>query len=90
MYRNTTCSAVTVRPAIELSKIYVLPDQHGAGAAVALMSAALQKADELGFRAVWLGVNQQNQRAQRLPQARLRRQRHQDISSSAPVSNTTT
>ncbi|BDY31368.1 GNAT family N-acetyltransferase [Mycolicibacterium mageritense] len=57
--------AVTVRPAIELSKIYVLPDQHGAGAAAALMSAALQKADELGFRAVWLGVNQKNQRAQR-------------------------
>lgn len=57
--------AVELRPAIELSKIYVLPERHGAGAAAALMTAALQRATTLGFRSVWLGVNQKNERAQR-------------------------
>ena len=50
---------------IELSKIYVLPDSHGAGASAALMAAALSTAKELGAESVWLGVNQQNERAQR-------------------------
>lgn len=49
----------------ELSKIYVLPDQHGAGVAAALMSLALATAGDWGARRVWLGVNQANQRAQR-------------------------
>ena len=57
--------AVTSRPAIELSKMYVLPDSHGAGVSAALMSAALSGARELRARVVWLGVNQQNLRAQR-------------------------
>lgn len=57
--------AVPQRPALELSKIYVLPDRHGAGAAPALLAAALDRAAELGVGCVWLGVNQQNRRAQR-------------------------
>ncbi|WP_094285728.1 GNAT family N-acetyltransferase [Mycobacterium lehmannii] len=57
--------AVEPRPAVEVSKIYVLPEHHGSGVATALMSEAVRKADELGAAAVWLGVNQQNQRAQR-------------------------
>lgn len=57
--------AVEARPAVEVSKIYVLPDHHGAGVATALMTAAVQKAIDLGAAAVWLGVNQLNQRAQR-------------------------
>jgi ribosomal protein S18 acetylase RimI-like enzyme len=57
--------AVTVEPAVELSKMYVLPDAHGAGASAALMTAALDRARELGAATVWLGVNQNNQRAQR-------------------------
>ncbi len=57
--------AVTVRPALELSKMYVLPDSHGAGVSAALMTAALNSATELGAATVWLGVNQQNHRAQR-------------------------
>jgi ribosomal protein S18 acetylase RimI-like enzyme len=57
--------AVTPRPAVELSKLYVLPDSHGAGASAALMTAALKTAEELDAMCVWLGVNQQNQRAQR-------------------------
>ncbi|MDT5018284.1 MAG: hypothetical protein QOD39_4444 [Mycobacterium sp.] len=57
--------AVTQRPAIELSKMYVLPDSHGAGVAAALMTMGLHEAKELNASSVWLGVNQQNQRAQR-------------------------
>ncbi len=57
--------AVTDRPAVELSKMYVLPEAHGTGVAAALMTAAVEHADRLGARSVWLGVNQLNQRAQR-------------------------
>jgi ribosomal protein S18 acetylase RimI-like enzyme len=57
--------AVSLRPAVELSKMYVLPDSHGAGISAALMTAALQHATELDAKCVWLGVNQLNQRAQR-------------------------
>ena len=56
---------MTVQPAVELSKIYVLPDHHGAGVATALMDDAVRRAANGGARCVWLGVNQNNQRAQR-------------------------
>jgi len=49
----------------ELSKIYVLPDYHGAGVSKALMDLALATAEKWCVRRVWLGVNQGNQRAQR-------------------------
>lgn len=58
-------AAVTRRPTVELSKLYVLPDAHGTGAARTLMDTALGWARERGAQGVWLGVNQQNQRAQR-------------------------
>ncbi len=57
--------AVTLRPAVELSKLYVLADRHGSGVAAALMAAALGRAAAAGARCVWLGVNQRNRRAQR-------------------------
>jgi len=57
--------AVPLRPAVELSKMYVLPDVHGAGVSAALMAAALDDARTLGAACVWLGVNQENERAQR-------------------------
>lgn len=57
--------AVALRPAVELSKMYVLPDSHGAGISASMMTAALQHATDLGAKCVWLGVNQLNQRAQR-------------------------
>ncbi len=57
--------AVRLRPAAELSKMYVLPDYHGAGVAAALMDLALGTAEHWGVRCAWLGVNQQNRRAQR-------------------------
>ena len=58
-------SALTRLPAVELSKIYVLPRSHGTGAAAELMAAAVDRARERGAAAVWLGVNQLNERAQR-------------------------
>jgi ribosomal protein S18 acetylase RimI-like enzyme len=57
--------AVTLRPAVELSKMYVLPDSHGAGVSTALMTSALQRAPQMDAKCVWLGVNQRNERAQR-------------------------
>jgi len=58
-------AAVRLRPTVELSKIYVLPQAHGTGAAALLMARALEWAVEVGAAGVWLGVNQQNERAQR-------------------------
>ena len=57
--------AVPLRPAVEISKMYTLPDVHGAGVSAALMAAALQRCAQLGAASVWLGVNQENERAQR-------------------------
>jgi ribosomal protein S18 acetylase RimI-like enzyme len=57
--------AVAARPAAELSKIYLLPEHHGAGVSTALMELTLATTSEWGVRCVWLGVNQENQRAQR-------------------------
>ncbi len=57
--------AVRIRPAAELSKMYVLPDHQGAGFATALMELALATAEDWDVGCVWLGVNQANQRAQR-------------------------
>ena len=53
------------RPAVELSKMYVLPDWHRSGAAGALMQTGIAWAADQGTKAVWLGVNKNNQRAQR-------------------------
>ncbi|MFF0487997.1 GNAT family N-acetyltransferase [Nocardia sp. NPDC003482] len=57
--------AVTARPVIEISKMYVLPGHHGSGVSTALMAAAVDTARRGGFAVVWLGVNQYNERAQR-------------------------
>lgn len=58
-------AALTLLPTVELSKIYVLPEAHGTGAAAALMQASLAWAGSVGAVGAWLGVNQQNERAQR-------------------------
>ncbi|WP_232022098.1 GNAT family N-acetyltransferase [Mycobacterium basiliense] len=49
----------------ELSKLYLLPDFHGKGTSSALMDAALAAAATWGAGSMWLGVNQENERAQR-------------------------
>lgn len=56
-------AAISRRPTVELSKVYVLPANHGAGVAGTLMSATLDHAASRGVAAVWLGVNQQNAKA---------------------------
>jgi ribosomal protein S18 acetylase RimI-like enzyme len=58
-------AAVGPRPAVELSKMYVLATHHRSGAAASLMQSGLDWAEADGAAAVWLGVNQTNQRAQR-------------------------
>lgn len=58
-------AAVPGRPAVELSKMYVLAARHGAGVARSLMNRAIESAAGAGARCLWLGVNQENQRAQR-------------------------
>ncbi|KQQ03773.1 MULTISPECIES: GNAT family N-acetyltransferase [unclassified Rathayibacter] len=58
-------SAITHRPTVEVSKCYALPARHGSGVAGLLMSASLDDARESGARGVWLGVNQENERARR-------------------------
>ncbi|RXR26592.1 N-acetyltransferase [Oerskovia turbata] len=52
-------------PSVELSKIYVHPASQGTGVASSLLQAALDAAPALvPDRAVWLGTNGQNARAQ--------------------------
>jgi len=55
--------AVTKRPTVEISKIYVRANAHGGGVAQELMDVAVEDARSHGARSVWLGVNQQNLRA---------------------------
>ncbi|GGG08748.1 N-acetyltransferase [Rhodococcoides trifolii] len=58
-------AALTVVPSVEVSKLYVDPDAHGSGVAAALMNSGAKLTRELGRRAMWLGVNDQNIRARR-------------------------
>jgi ribosomal protein S18 acetylase RimI-like enzyme len=58
-------AAVTARPTVELSKVYVMPQLHGTGVAAALMDASLVAARESGAVSMWLGVNDENSRANR-------------------------
>ncbi len=60
---SDVAAAVTVRPTAELSKVYVLPEHHGGGAARRLVEATLRVAADEGIASVWLGVNQLNDRA---------------------------
>jgi len=57
--------AVTMRPTVEISKIYVLASAQGSGVAGQLMSVAVDDAREKSASSVWLGVNQHNERANR-------------------------
>lgn len=56
-------TAVTTRPTVEISKIYVRASSHGSGTAQELMDVAVADAKTHGAQSVWLGVNQQNARA---------------------------
>ena len=58
-------AVITSSPTVELSKIYVVEVQHGAGVAGGLLAEVVQEAASSGAQSVWLGVNQENERARR-------------------------
>ncbi len=58
-------AAVSHHPTVELSKCYVLESAHGTGTAGELVQASLDVARERGAAGMWLGVNQENVRANR-------------------------
>lgn len=58
-------AAITTRPTVELSKFYVLPEHHGGVVSSPLMAATLDAARAGDVAAVWLGVNEENERANR-------------------------
>jgi len=64
-YDADVAAVVHARPTVELSKVYVMPEQHGTGVAAALMDASLAAARETGAVSMWLGVNNENARANR-------------------------
>jgi len=57
--------SLRIHPTAELSKCYVLPGHHGEGVAGRLMAESLRAGGEAGAEGMWLGVNEENARAQR-------------------------
>lgn len=57
--------SITLRPTVELSKVYVLAGSHGRGVSAPLVAATLDAATATGAAGIWLGVNEQNGRAVR-------------------------
>lgn len=64
-YDPDVAAAITARPTVELSKVYVMRGHHGAGVGPALMQASVGAARERGAAGIWLGVNQLNAKANR-------------------------
>ena len=58
-------ASIRIRPTAELSKCYVLPGHHGECVAGRLMAESVHAAAQAGADGMWLGVNQENARAQR-------------------------
>ena len=58
-------AAVTTRPTSELSKVYVLAGHHGSGLASELVRVTVEAARAKGSASVWLGVNNENAKANR-------------------------
>jgi diamine N-acetyltransferase len=56
-------ASISRHPTAELSKLYVQPGHHGSGISTALVAAAVDAARLAGKAAVWLGVNEENARA---------------------------
>jgi GNAT superfamily N-acetyltransferase len=61
-------AAITKRPTVELSKVYVLGRHHGEGIAAPLMESTIEAARARNVAGMWLGVNQRNARAGRFYQ----------------------
>ena len=58
-------SSITIRPTIELSKVYVRAGAHGRGVSAPLIAATLDAAVATKAAGIWLGVNEENGRAVR-------------------------
>lgn len=56
-------AALRLTPSAELSKCYVVPGQHGRGVATGLMQLSIELARDRGYASLWLGVNDENGRA---------------------------
>jgi ribosomal protein S18 acetylase RimI-like enzyme len=61
--RGHVPDSVSDDSAIELARLYVLKEAFGAGVGSALMNAMLELAVAEGFRTMWLGVWEHNERA---------------------------
>ena len=55
--------AIRFRPTVSLERCYVHPDHHGSGVAARLMAATLEAAEATGAAGIWLGVSEENDRA---------------------------
>ena len=60
--RSATPDCVDLVPAIELARLYSLPDYLGRGIGPALLAACLQHARRQEFKSVWLGSWKKNDR----------------------------
>ena len=58
-------AVLTLSPTAELSKCYVVAGLHGQGVAAELMRLSVAAAKARGASGIWLGVNDQNARANR-------------------------
>jgi tRNA (guanine37-N1)-methyltransferase len=54
---------IRFRPTVALERCYVHPDHHGTGVAGRLMTATLEAAGQIGAKGMWLGVSEENERA---------------------------
>ena len=55
--------AIRFRPTVSLERCYVHPDHHGSGVAARLVAATLEAARGTGAAGIWLGVSEENGRA---------------------------
>lgn len=65
MRRGTTAEGVTPEVSIELQRIYTVERVYGTGAGALLLNHCLEFARGEGFEKLWLGVWEENKRAQR-------------------------
>jgi ribosomal protein S18 acetylase RimI-like enzyme len=57
-------NCVTADTPVEISRIYVAKESIGKGIGAQLMFRCMEAANERGFRTIWLGVWERNERAQ--------------------------
>jgi ribosomal protein S18 acetylase RimI-like enzyme len=63
LHRGPVPDCVTGPASIELARLYVVSEMHGKGVAGALMTEMLARSAKEGFKTIWLGVWEHNERA---------------------------